>query len=374
MDADAAPPQDLRLAHAWLSQARDHALISLDTRGVIVAWLGGAELVLGHSAQEVIGRHIALVFTPEDREKGYPDYELQVAAQDSSSEDSRWHVRKDGTRIWVTGTVTAVRDEAGKVFGFVKVMRDMTDHRTHTERFEHEVSELGEAREQTRRFLRTLGHEIRNPLAVLSNLAGILERMLQDERGQRVVHQVATQVDVLRRLADDLMDVTRLELGKVQLDKKRLDLCGILEDAVAGMQASAAAKSISLQTILPPSRLMVEVDVARIHQVVYNLLNNAIKYSNNGGSVWVKASQEGNEVVCRVQDTGIGIFPPVLPRLFDLFSQADEGSTMRAGGIGVGLALVRQIVELHGGTVQAKSPGLGKGAEFSFRLPVVAEP
>jgi signal transduction histidine kinase len=115
--------------------------------------------------------------------------------------------------------------------------------------------------------------------------------------------------------------------------------------------------------------VMVSVDRARIQQVVLNLLNNAIKYTHTGGSVWVRALEEGNEVVCRVQDTGIGIFPPVLPKIFDLFTQAPEGEDMRGGGIGVGLALVRQIVDLHGGTVQAKSPGLGKGSEFSFRLP-----
>jgi PAS domain S-box-containing protein len=357
------------LAAAWLRQTRDHAVVALDREGIVVAWLGAAETILGYSPQEAIGGHSSMIFTSEDQARGYPDYELQVASQDSYSDDSRWHVRKDGTRIWVTGSVTAIRDAAGEVTGFVKVLRDMTDHRTHTERFEHEVSELGEARDQTRRFLRTLGHEIRNPLAVLSNVGVILGRLVQDERGQRTVQQLTQQVAVLQRLADDLMDITRLELGKVQLEKARVDLCEVLDDAVAAMQAAAAEKEITLQAILPPSPLHVDVDVTRMHQVIYNLLNNAIKYTHRRGSVWVKATQEGNDVVCRVQDTGIGIFPPVLPKLFDLFSQADEGQGMRSGGIGVGLAMVRQIVELHGGTVQAKSPGLGKGSEFSFRLP-----
>jgi two-component system CheB/CheR fusion protein len=361
------------LASAWLEQSRDHAVIALDPDGKVVGWFGGAEVILGFNAQEAVGRHTSLVFTSEDQARGYPEYELQVAAQDSYSEDSRWHVRKDGTRIWVTGSVNAVRDPAGALLGFVKVMRDMTDHRTHTERFEHEVSELGEARDQTRRFLRTLGHEIRNPLAVLSNVGVILGRLVQDERGQRTVNQLTQQVAVLQRLADDLMDITRLELGKVQLEKTRVDLCELLDDAVAAMQAAAAEKAITLEGILPPSPLHVEVDVTRMHQVIYNLLNNAIKYTHREGSVWVKATQEGNDVICRVQDTGIGIFPPVLPKLFDLFSQADEGASMRSGGIGVGLAMVRQIVELHGGTVQAKSPGLGKGAEFSLRLPALRQ-
>jgi two-component system CheB/CheR fusion protein len=169
------------------------------------------------------------------------------------------------------------------------------------------------------------------------------------------------------------MDVNRLELGKVELERQRLDLRELLEDVVASMQENAARKSIALEAVLPAGPLMVDIDFARIQQVAVNLVDNAIKYTHNGGSVWVRASLEGNEVVCRVMDTGIGIFPPVLPKLFDLFTQAPHGEEMRSGGIGVGLALVRQLVELHGGTVQAKSPGIGKGSEFMFRLPALEE-
>ncbi|MBA2675742.1 PAS domain-containing sensor histidine kinase [Ramlibacter sp.] len=361
----------LSTVELWLQQARDHGLIVLDTAGVITGWLAGAESILGYTPDEAIGQHIALIFTHDDRQKGYPDYELKIAAEDHYSEDSRWHARKDGTRIWVSGSVTAVRDEAGAVTGFVKVLRDMTDDRAHTERFEHEVSALANARDETRKFLRNLGHEIRNPLAVLSNVALILDRLVEEERAKRAVGQLRNQLQVLGRLADDLMDVTRLELGKVQLETTPLDLRTVLEDAAAGMQVLAGEKAIQLEAVLPPSPLPVEVDLPRIHQVIFNLLTNAIKYTHNGGSIWIKASQEGDEIVCRITDTGIGIFPPVLPRLFDLFTQAPEGEQMRAGGVGLGLPLVRQIVELHSGTVQAKSPGLGKGSEFSFRLPVL---
>jgi len=361
------PPVSRTLA-LWLQQSRDHAVIVLDPSGIITEWLAGAETTFGFLPQEAVGRHIALIFTDEDRGKGYPDYDLKVAAEDNFSEDSRWHVRKDGTRIWVTGSLAAVRDASG-IVGFVKVLRDMTDQRAHTERFEREVSQLGQAREQTRAFLRTLGHEIRNPLTVLSNGSVILERLVQDPRAIRTLQQMATQVGVLKRLADDLMDVNRLELGKIKLDLERIDLHEPLEQSVADMQVLAAEKGLQLEAVLPPSTLMVDADVARLQQVVVNLLNNAIKYTPAGGTVWVRASQEGDEIVCRIQDTGIGIPPTVLPRIFELFTQADEGESMREGGIGMGLALVRQLIELHGGSVQAKSPGAGKGSEFSFRLP-----
>jgi PAS domain S-box-containing protein len=370
----AAQPEAAALISLWLDQAKDHAVVVTDPAGIIIGWLGAAELLLGYTASEALGRHMALIFTSEDRTKGYPDYELKVAAEDSHAEDSRWHLRKDGTRIWVSGTASAVRGPAGEVLGFMKIMRDVTDQRTHTERFENEVSQLGDARDKTHRFLRTLGHEIRNPLAVLTNLEMILGRVVSDERGQKAVQQLSAQVKVLTRLADDLMDVTRLELGKVALELEQVDLRDVLNDAVASLQAPALRKSITLETILPPTPLMVSIDRARIHQVMSNLLTNAIKYTHTGGSIWVRAGEEGTEVVCRVQDTGIGIFPPVLPKIFDLFTQASEGEDMRGGGLGIGLALVRQIAELHGGTVQARSPGLGKGSEFSFRLPRLGTP
>lgn len=355
----------------WLRHARDHAVVVLDPAGIITDWLGAAELILGYTAAEAVGQHSCLIFTEEDRRDGYPDHELRTAAGDRYSEDARWHVRKDGTRIWVSGTASAVRDEQGKVLGFVKLMRDLTNEREHLERFQHEVAKLTDGREQTHRFLKTLGHELRNPLAVLSNVEMILARSTIDERARKALHLLSSQTSVLRRLADDLMDVSRLELGKLQLQAETHDVREVLEAAVASMKELAEQKSIALQTLLPPTPLRVHIDPPRMQQVVLNLLTNAVKYTHTGGTVWVKATLEGNEVVCSVQDTGIGIFPPVLPRIFDLFSQASEGREMRAGGIGVGLALVRQIVELHGGTVQAKSAGLGKGAEFSFRLPAL---
>jgi PAS domain S-box-containing protein len=367
-------PQALALIARWLDQSIDHAAVFLDPAGIIIGWLAGSEMILGYKAADAVGRHVGLIFTEDDRAKGFPDYELEVAAHDKFSENSRWHVRQDGTRIWMSGTVTAIKSEAGEVQGFVKLMRDQTDYRARLERFENQVAELADGREKTHRFLKTLGHELRNPLGVLTNTHMILGRMVSDERAHRTIDQLGAQLAVLRRLADDLMDVSRIELGKVALERRRVDLRELLREAVQNFQTAADAKSIRLESLLPPSPLLVEVDPDRMQQVILNLLGNAVKYTPVGGHVWIKATQEANEVVCHVQDNGIGIYPPVLPRIFDLFTQAPEARGMSGGGIGVGLALVRQLVELHGGTVQARSSGLGKGAEFSFRLPVPPEP
>jgi PAS domain S-box-containing protein len=360
-----------RLLLLWSRQAEDHAILLLDPKGVIIGWRGAAERMLGYSPAEAMGAHVSLIFTPQDQESGYPKFELTGAAEDRYSEDSRWHVRTDGARIWVSGTVAPIRGDGGAILGFIKILRDATDQRTQLERFESRVTELGDARDQTHTFLRTLGHEIRNPLAVLNNVHLTLSRIPGDDRLKKLTHHLQDQVTVLRRLADDLMDVSRLELGKVELDLREQDLGELLRSCATGVHHELAVKKLSLQVIVPDAPLLVRIDAARIQQVVANLLNNAIKYNKEGGSVWMKASQEGNEIVCRVQDTGIGIFPPMLPKIFELFSQAPEAKEQREGGIGVGLALVRQVVELHGGTVQARSSGLGKGAEFLFRLPAV---
>jgi PAS domain S-box-containing protein len=365
-------PDAAVLLQGWLRQGKDQGVIVLDRHGVILDWLAGAQEILGFTAQEAVGHHIAMIFTHEDRAKGYPDHELAVAAKDRFSEDARWHLRRDGTRIWVNGSVSAVRrDSGGEVEGFVKVLRDLTDERTRTERLEQEVDALNEAQGEGHQALRVLGHEIRNPLAVLANAAMVLERVTTDERGLRALKLITVQVDVLKRMADDLRDQSRAEPGKVQLELARIDLRDVLNEVVHAMQAVAADKAVNVVAVLPPSPLWVRADAARMRQVVVNLVANGIKFNKQGGDVWVAASQEGDQVLTRVTDNGLGIFPPVLPRLFEMFSEAVQGEAKPEAEMGVGLALVRQLVELHGGTVQAKSAGLGKGAEFSFHLPAV---
>jgi two-component system CheB/CheR fusion protein len=240
----------------------DHATVLLDPAGVIVGWLAGSEMILGFEAADAIGRHIALIFTEEDRAKGFPDHELKVAARDNFSEDSRWHLRKDGTRIWVSGTVTSIKSPSGEVQGFVKLMRDQTDGRARLERFENQVAELAEGREKTHRFLRTLGHELRNPLGVLNNTHMILGRLVTDDRARRTVDQLGAQIAVLRRLADDLMDVSRLELGKVDLERRRLDLRELLQGAARNFQAAADHKSIAMEVLLPAVPEQVAGDAA----------------------------------------------------------------------------------------------------------------
>lgn len=363
-----ADPRALRLLSLFNEQARDHALICMDSQGVILGWFGAAEEVLGYSAEQVVGKTLALIFTPEDRARRFDRYELEVAAQSGRSEDDRWHVRKDGTRIWASGSVTAIRGEDAALLGFVKVVRDRTDMRSQLETAEGQAAALRDSRERTHMFLKTLGHELRNPLGTVSNATHIISRLSTDASIGGALQIISRQLAVLTRLADDLMDVSRLETGKVELSMRRVDLRQLLRDAANSMGKAAGAKKLSVETILPDAPLLLDVDESRFEQVVLNLLGNAVKYTPEGGRIWVKATQEGNEVLVKIEDTGIGIAPEMLPRIFELFTRAPVATDMVPGGLGVGLAVVRQIVELHGGSVQARSAGAGKGSEFTVRI------
>jgi PAS domain S-box-containing protein len=359
------------LISGFLASTKEYALIGLDPEGTVVDWVGAAEAIFGHSAQDAVGRNVGeLLFTPEDRAKGFHQHELDVARRDSRAEDDRWHVRKDGTRIWITGSVDAVRDGQEQLVGYVKVARDRTDLHAWTEGMEHERERLHAAHQRTLQFLRTLGHEMRNPMAPLQNSAFILQRLHSDEKTARVVTIIQSQVGALKRLAEDLMEVSRLEGGKVGLHLSPVDLREVSLRAVTALQPQARAKGVTLECILPAGSLPADLDEDRFQQVLLNLVGNSIKYTPAGGSVWLKPTQEGDEVLLRVEDTGIGIEPAMLPRIFDLFSREQAAQDVDPGGLGIGLSVVREVVQLHGGSVQARSAGPGKGSEFTVRLPL----
>jgi PAS domain S-box-containing protein len=361
-----------QLLRQYLGQTQDPAVICIGTDERISAWLGAAQAVFGYTCEEAVGKPASLIFNAEDRQKGLDKYELAVAARDSRSEDDRWHVRKDGTRVWMTGSVEAIKDGRGQLLGFVKVIRDKTDLRSRIEALENKVQAFQASQERTHRFLSTLGHELRNPLAPLQTACHIIARLTTDPRVEKALGIISQQVAVLSRLAEDLMEVSRAGAGKLKLDLETVDLRKVLNEAVYGMRQSAAEKGVELECLLPEARLEVKLDAQRFQRVVLNLVGNAIKYTPQGGRVWVKATQEGRDVILRVEDTGIGIAPDVLPRIFDLFTQESLAADMVPSGLGIGLTIVKELVELHGGQVQARSAGTGKGAEFTVRLPAAS--
>ena len=347
---------------------RDYALMLLDPEGVIVGWLWGSQEVFGYSEGEVVGRSFSFLFVADDLAKGLDRHELEIAARDSRSQDDRWHLRKDGQRIWASGTVTALRDEGG-VRGFVKVVRDRTDLRLGNEARANKLAETEAALDRTRRFLQTLGHELRNPLSPIKTSAHLLPRLSDDPRVRKVAETIGNQVAVLERITADLMDVSRLEHRKLELRLAQVDARALVEEEAAGQSAAAKAKGVALQALTPEHPIPALVDPDRLRQALGNMLSNAIKYTPSGGQVWAKVTMEAEDLVVRVQDTGIGIDPDTLPRIFELFTQENRAKDLVPGGLGIGLAMVRQIAALHGGVVEARSAGKGKGAEFTLRIP-----
>ena len=230
---------------------------------------------------------------------------------------------------------------------------------------------LREADQRKNEFLAMLAHELRNPLGAIVNALYVLDQLdLQDERALRQVALAGRQGRQLSRLVDDLMDVSRVSRGKLELRRETVNLAAVVEAAVQTCRPLAEARGHQLTVHLPPGEVLVEGDPLRLEQVLGNLLTNAARYSEDGGLIRVTLEAGSGEAVIRVRDTGIGIPPEVLPRLFDLFSQASPSSTRSQDGLGIGLTLVKRLVELHGGTVTAHSPGHGQGSEFTVRLPL----
>jgi signal transduction histidine kinase/DNA-binding response OmpR family regulator len=223
-------------------------------------------------------------------------------------------------------------------------------------------------------FLAMLAHELRNPLAPIRNAVEVLRRLgLKDADLEWANEIIGRQVEQLARLVDDLLDISRITGGKIQLRTEPVEIALVVARAVETSRPLIDARRHVLNIVLPAEPLRVDVDAVRIAQVLANLLNNAAKYTGEGGKIELEVAREGAEVVVRVRDNGVGIAPEILPRIFDLFTQADRSLDRSQGGLGIGLTLVRRLVQMHGGTVQAFSAGANRGSEFVIRLPALTE-
>jgi signal transduction histidine kinase/CheY-like chemotaxis protein len=221
-------------------------------------------------------------------------------------------------------------------------------------------------------FLATLAHELRNPLAPIRNAVYLLEEGNGDEPRTTELHQlISRHVDQLVRLVNELLDVSRITRRKIELRRQPIALADILEGAIEAVRPQLTEKHQELEVNAPATDVLLDADGTRLTQVFTNLLHNAVKYTGNEGRIWLTSEVNGNELVFRVRDTGIGLLPEACARIFDLFEQVDQGIENAQGGLGIGLTLVRELVQLHGGTVEAHSAGPGLGSEFIVRLPVV---
>ncbi|HJV63202.1 MAG TPA: PAS domain-containing sensor histidine kinase [Albitalea sp.] len=354
-------------------QTRDVSIILLDTDGTVVGWLGAAALLFGREAPEAIGTHFEFLFTEDDRAAGLPALELTIAAANSRAEDDRWHVRKDGSRLWISGVTVPLRADDGTLVGYAKVGRDRTDLKMQLDALANRVEALTAAHEERALFLKTLGHELRNPLAPLRTATALLRRVREPAAMETALGIIDRQLASIQRLADDLSDLTRMEIGRLGLQRQPIDLQETLAALVRGYLPEATRRGLRLLLLMPDAPIRLDVDPGRFQQIMMNLLGNALKYTPSGGTIWLKATTEGQQAVIRVEDTGQGIAAETLPRIFELFTQENPDGAESDGGMGIGLALVSRLVRMHGGVVEVRSPGKGRGSEFTVRLPLTGD-
>jgi PAS domain S-box-containing protein len=371
MRKDPEPPIIERLLRMHSEQTTDQSTLLLDSAGAIVWCNPTAAHTFGYSMAEMKGLSCHRLFTAEDVQHGVPDYELRVAAESNDMNNDRWLQRADGSKFWASGSTTALRDENGTVIGFGKTLRNRTDLKEQLETMRNRAEALLSADEHKNIFLSTLSHELRNPLAPLVNALQLI-RMSgpTNEALHYPIKLIERQVEFIRRLVDDLLDVTRISAGKVQLVLEPIDLREILMRAVETTRPLVNQRRHTLTQLLLPTPIMVRGDAGRLEQVFVNLLSNAAKYTPEGGRIELRASREEGEALVHVLDNGIGIPSDMHPHIFKLFTQVASGAQHAAGGLGIGLSLVKNLVELHGGSVQVRSEGTDKGSEFTVRLPL----
>jgi PAS domain S-box-containing protein len=367
-------PRNLdRLLRLLVEQSDEHAILFLDLEGRVTWWSPGAERIFGIPASEIVGQHGSRLFTEEQVAEGVPEHELAVAEKGSAAQDDRWLVRANGSRFWAIGVLLPLCDERGELIGFAKVLRNRTDLKEQLESLRNQAESASASNRRKDIFLSTLSHELRNPLAALTDAAEIIRLTAPESPDLDVPLRIINrQVENLRRLVDDLLDLSRIGAGKMELKQQVVKLQEIIESAVESTRPLIRERRHDLQLILTSSPVYVQADPARLEQVFVNLLNNAAKYTPEGGKLWIKATTEGKEAVVHFEDTGIGIPPELLPRIFKLFTQVEASRPQSKGGLGIGLSLVKRLVTLHGGSVQVRSEGEGKGSQFTVRLPLEA--
>ncbi len=345
----------------------DYSVFVLGPDGCVIGWNASATRMFGYRAEEIVGRPFALFYGRAGTGPESPSSDLARALATRRYQCEGVRVRKDGSSFWATAIIAAIRDDDGRHLGFATATRDMTEQL----RTEQERVRLMRAEESVRRkdeFLAIMGHELRNPLAPMVTALQLI-KLRGMEHNEREITILERQLKHLKHLVDDLLDVSHAMRGQVHLSPALLEIDEVvaraLEDAAPGIQA----KGHRLDIEVPPEGLLVNVDPERMAQVFTNLLSNAAKYTGDGGTIRVAAMGHDHEVEVTVADTGVGIPSELMPRIFELFTQGEQGLERQLGGLGIGLAIARRFVNEHGGEISAASEGPGRGSRFTVRLP-----
>ncbi|WP_434112487.1 PAS domain-containing sensor histidine kinase [Methylocaldum sp. GT1TLB] len=327
----------------------------------------GMRLIGIDSLEQCIRTPIQEFFFPEDQRFILEEFFPRVMREGHADVEIRFRHFKTGAAIWMIYNVFFIKDSTGEPVGIAIVSRDISSRK-------QAEAALRKADQHKDEFLAMLAHELRNPLAPISNATHILDMLkLEDTRFHWAKDIIKRQVTHLARLVDDLLDVSRIARGKISLKKERLDLVEVIKSVLETAQGLISAKQQHLDACLPNQPIMLEGDSVRLSQVLLNLLDNASKYSPEGSRIEVDVQRLGGEVEIQVRDNGTGISTELLPTIFGLFQQGTRTLDRSQGGLGIGLTLVKRLVELHGGQVTASSPGAGLGSTFRIRLPTIDE-
>jgi PAS domain S-box-containing protein len=346
------------------------AVISTDREGKVTLLNVVAQSLTGWSSEEAQGQPLEVVFKiVNEQTRETAENPVQRVLHSGAVVGLANHtvlIAKDGTERAIDDSAAPIKNEQGKIIGVVMVFRDVTERRRTEEA-------LKEADQRKTEFLAMLAHELRNPLAPIGNALQIMR--LEGSSGPALVkvrEMMDRQVGHLVRLVDDLLDVSRITRGNLELRKARIAIAQTVESALETTRPLLEAAQHELTVSMPPHTLWVDGDLTRLAQVVSNLLSNAIKYTPEGGHIWVTVERQAGEVILCVRDNGMGIPADMLSRVFELFTQVDRTVERTQGGLGIGLTLVRRLVHMHGGTVEAHSAGPHKGSEFIVRLPLAS--
>jgi PAS domain S-box-containing protein len=377
------------------SEERLRATFNQAAVGIVIADMDGRYLemnrkfceILGYAEDELRGMTLAQITHPEDLERTEVLVRDLVAGRIDHYALEKRYLRRGGSLMWGRATVTLLRDAAGQANRFVGVIEDISQRKQAEEALVRAAEERRMLLESERHaragaeranrmkdeFLATLSHELRTPLSAILGWAHLLRSRTPSEAEMRKgLEIIERNARMQTQLIEDLLDMSRITSGKIRLDVQPLMPASFVEAALETVRPAAEAKGIQLQRVIDPAAGPVSGDPGRLQQVVWNLLSNAIKFTPRGGKVQVVLERVNSHAEISVADTGVGIDPAFLDHVFERFRQADPTTTRHFGGLGLGLAIVRHLIELHGGTVRAHSAGAGRGATFTVHLPVAA--
>jgi PAS domain S-box-containing protein len=348
----------------------EYAIYMLDADGYVTTWNAGAEHMKGYSAAEIIGKNFSLFYPPEENAAGKPQRNLANARQHGACHDRGLRVRKDGSTFHADVLITALRDKTGAIRGYSKVTRDVTDQ-IRTREMEAAKIAAEKANKAKDQFLAALSHELRTPLTPALAAAGFLV-----ERASDIAPEYVEELEIIRRniqlearLIDDLLDLTRITRGMLQLQRTRVDAHRVVQNALDVAAAAINDKGLLLITDFAAGEHHLWADPVRLQQVFWNLINNAVKFTGEGGSIKISTQSIDGSWQCAISDNGIGVEPDRQGALFRAFEQASPAAR-KFGGLGLGLAISKNLIELHGGNIAMESAGKDQGSVFTVTIPI----